>query len=110
MTTPRDERDLESELLRIYEEGGKLGYWAKRFYQMFTPGCQRYVGGVAAVRKVLEAGGATSGLTAVVHLGRQDLAVEELVLGERWGHLFKPWDCKQAQENLRIANAAKIKK
>jgi hypothetical protein len=43
-----DEQDLEAELLRIYEEGGKFGYWAKRFYQMFTPHCERYVGGVAA--------------------------------------------------------------
>jgi hypothetical protein len=111
MAIPRNETDLESELRRIYEEGGKLKppYWAKRFYQWFTPGCDRYVGGVNAVRKVLEAGGQSSGLKTVIEQGRPGLAVETLVLSEEWGHLFKPWDRKQAQENLRLANARKSK-
>jgi len=108
MANPPDERDLEGELFRMYEEGGRLGYWARYFYQMFMPHCQRYIGGVAAVRKMLEAGGAASGLATVLGLGRRDLAVEMLVLSEKWGHLFKPWDRKQSEENLRLAEALRV--
>ena len=110
MATPPDERDLEDELLRMYEEGGKLGYWARYFYQMFMPHCQKYIGGVAAVRRMLESGGAASGLATVLDLGREDLAVEKLVMSEKWGHLFKSWDRKQAQENLRLAKALRNSK
>jgi len=34
--------------------------------------------------------------------------VEMLVLSEKWGHLFKPWDRKQAEENLRLAEALRV--
>ena len=89
----------------MYEEGGKLGYWARYFYQLFKPHSDQYIGGVAAVRKMLEAGGAASGLATVLSLERSDLAVETLVLREKWDRLFKPWDRRQAKENLRLANA-----
>lgn len=105
MLTPPTEKELESELLRLYEEGGKLGYWARYFYRMFMPHCEGYIGGVAAVRKMLEAGGSASGLQEVLRLKRDDLAVETLVLSGKWDHLFKPWDRKQARENLRYARA-----
>jgi hypothetical protein len=105
MANPFDERDLEEDLFRIYQEGGKLGYWARYFYRLFMTHSDLYIGGVAAVRKMLEAGGAASGLAAVLSLERPDLAVETLVLSEEWGHLFKPWDRRQAQENLRLAKA-----
>lgn len=105
MANPLDERDLENELLRLYEEGGKLGYWARYFYRLFMPSSDLYVGGIAAVRKMLEAGGAASGLAMVLEIERPDLAVETIVLSEKWSHLFKPWDQRQARENLRLANA-----
>jgi hypothetical protein len=110
IANPLNESDLEAELYRMYEEGGQLGYWARYFYQMFMPHCQRYIGGVAAVRKMLEAGGAASGLETVLEMERPDLAVETLVLGEKWSHLFKPWDRRQAQENMRLANALRSSK
>jgi hypothetical protein len=100
-----NERDLNAELLRIYEECGKFGYWPKRFYQMIAPHCERYVGGVAAVRKLLEAGGSASGLIRLLDEDRLDLSIENLVLSPKWSHLFKPWDIKKAQENLRYAKA-----
>jgi hypothetical protein len=105
MSTPPTEQDLEKELFHLYEEGGRLGYWARYFYRMFMSHCDGYIGGVAAVRKMLEAGGAASGLEKVLHLKREDLAVETLVLSGKWDHLFKPWDRKQAKENLRYARA-----
>jgi hypothetical protein len=97
------ERDLEGELHRIYDECKKFGYQASRFYQMITPDCQKYLGGVAAVRKLLDA--PTSGLLRLIDEGRIDLAIEHLVLSPKWSHLFKSWDQKKARENLRYANA-----
>jgi hypothetical protein len=110
MADPRDESDLERELQRLYEEGGRLNppYWARRFRQMFTPGCARYIGGVAAVRKVLDAGSDTSGLMTVLKAGREDLSVENVILSHDWEHLFKAWDHEKARQNLRLAKA-KIK-
>jgi len=101
-----NEHDLDVELLRIYEESGKFGYWPKRLYQMVVPHCERYIGGVAAVRKLLEvSGGEASGLVRLLDENRLDLSIESLVLSPNWSHLFKPWDIKRAQENLRYANA-----
>jgi len=97
------EQDLEVELHRIYEECKTFNYYAMRFYQMITPGCQKYLGGVAAVRKLLDA--PTTGLLRLIDEGRLDLAVEHLVLDPSWSHLFKSWDQKKAQDNLRYANA-----
>jgi hypothetical protein len=39
--------------------------------------------------------------------GRPDLAVETLVLGREWGHLFKQYDHKKAKENLRVVGFSK---
>ena len=100
-----NEHDLDAELLRIYEECGKFGYWPRRFYQMIVPTCQRYIGGMAAVRKLLEVGGEASGLIRLLDEDRLDLSIEKLVLSPKWSHLFRPWDIKKAQENLRYANA-----
>ena len=107
MANPHDQRDLEDELQRLYEECGRLNppYWAKRFYQMFTQSCARYIGGVAAVRKLLDADSETSGLIRVLEAGRENLSVEYLVLLPEWRHLFKPWDHEKARQNLRLAKA-----
>ena len=50
---PELEGELERALLNIYRELGEFGYWANRFYQMFSPHCKRYIGGVATVRRLL---------------------------------------------------------
>jgi hypothetical protein len=103
MANAHDERGLEAELHRIYLEGGKLNppYWARRFYQMFTPHCKRYVGGVVAVRNALSKGGQSSGIQTVKQHGRLDLAVETLVLNSEWTHLFNDYDRAQAKQNLQ---------
>jgi hypothetical protein len=102
MAIPHDERDLEAELHRFYLEGGKLNppYWARRFYQLFTRGCVRYVGGVEAVRRMMATGGQSSGIEVVKKHGRLDLAVETLVLDSEWTHLFNDSDRWMAKRNL----------
>ncbi len=55
--------------------------------------------------KVMDAGADSSGLMRVLEAGREDLAVETLVLTDKWQHLFKPWDHEKARQNLRLAKA-----
>lgn len=49
---PKIRTPFEEALLARYYAWGSLGYWAKRFYQKFSPHCKAYIGGVEAVRAV----------------------------------------------------------
>ena len=69
------ENDLEKELLRLYQEGARIGYRANRFYQLFMPHCQRYVGGIKAVEKVVSRG-RSDGFQFALDKGRPDLLLE----------------------------------
>jgi hypothetical protein len=102
MANPHDEHDLEAELHKFYLEGGKLNppYWARRFYQLFTRGCVRYVGGIEAVRRMMATGGQSHGMEVVKGHNRLDLAVENLVNHPDWKHLFNDADRTLAQRNL----------
>ncbi len=103
MSNPHDEKDLEAKLLSMYKAGGSLNppYWARYFYQLFTPGCQRYIGGIKAVCRVMCAGGDSYGMQVVKQHGRLDLAVETVVLDPEWTHLFENSDRAMARHNLR---------
>jgi len=96
---PRNQTDLEAELDRLYREGGKLGFWEKRSYQMFTSHCKKYVGGVEAV-KILLRKQQSGGLAFVQKQHRLDLSVEALVLKPEWTHLFDDQDRRLATEKL----------
>jgi hypothetical protein len=96
------EADLEHALWCIYEAiGQNCGYWARRFYQWFTPDCKKYIGGVGAVRRVLCAGRHSGGLDVLRKANRLDLSVERLVLDPKWSHLFDDDDRALARLNLR---------
>jgi orotidine-5'-phosphate decarboxylase len=94
-----DEKDLEVELSRLYHEWGALGYWAKRFYQMFSPHCKRYKGGVSAVRTVLYKY-QTAGWSFLKNKERMDLSIESLVLKPEWHKLFNDKDRHRAKMKL----------
>jgi hypothetical protein len=104
------EHDLNVELLRIYKECGKFGYWPKRFYQMIAPHCERYVGGTAAVRKLLEVGGEASGLIRLIDENRLDLSIETLVLNPKWSHLFKPMGYQESPRKFAIRKGSSPRK
>lgn len=99
---PVSEVDLESELLRLYQEGAALGYRASRFYQLFMPHCKHYIGGVKAVQHVLRNSSRTptGGFQFIRKNARLDMAVENIVLDERWAHLFGAEDRAIARQNL----------
>ena len=100
MANPLNERDLEAELHRLYIECGRLGYWARRWYQLFTPTCKNYIGGIRTVRKTLDTGGHSFGISKVREMKRLDLTVEALVLDPKWAHLFDENDRAKAHRNL----------
>jgi orotidine-5'-phosphate decarboxylase len=94
-----DEKDLEVELFRLYQEWGALGYWAKRFFQMFASHCKRYKGGVSAVRTVLYKN-QTAGFSFLKQKERMDLSIEFLVLKPEWHKLFNDKDRHKAKMKL----------
>jgi hypothetical protein len=104
MAIPRNEADLEAELERLYQKGGTLGYWAKRFHQRFTPGGPLYKGGVAAVRTELMKTH-TAGLEVLKQHKRLDLSLERLVLNRKWKHLFT--DAERVIAKLKLNAASK---
>jgi hypothetical protein len=73
-------------LRQRYYAWGALGYWAKRFYQKFSPHCKLYIGGVEAVRAVLPY--ETPGFCFLKRHNRLDLSVEALMLEKQWRPLF----------------------
>ena len=83
---------------------GALGYWAKRFYQMFSPHCKKYVGGIAAARTVVT-NGRTGGFAFLEERGGLDLSVEALILKREWSHLFS--DAVRALARKKLATKAK---
>jgi hypothetical protein len=87
MTHFYSEADLEGELERLYRQWGELGYWARRFHQMFSQGRKKYVGGVTAARRVV-CKGESAGFEFLRSHGGLDLTVERLVLKRECDRLF----------------------
>lgn len=101
-----NERALEASLFQLYSKWWReCGYRAERFRQMIVPTCKRYRGGIAAARSVLTKT-STGGFSALVKCNRLDLTVEQLVLGERWQHLFTESDRELARRKLEQAKKA----
>ena len=95
-----DQVTLDQQLLsRHHQVHAATGHRESRFYQWFTPHCKRYIGGVAAVRKVLNRPN-SEGLERLKKAHRPDLAVEALVLDPKWEGCFDDRDRKLARANL----------
>jgi hypothetical protein len=82
----------------LYQQWGRLGFWARRLHQKFSPGRKNYVGGIAAVRSVLTGG--TLGFTFLKEHDRLDLSVENLILQPEWKQLFCDEDRSAARQRL----------
>jgi hypothetical protein len=93
------EKELEEALLGLYREWADLGYRANRFYQMISPHCKRYVGGIGAVHRLLSKD-SSGGFAFLKNLGKLDLSVEALVAGGKWNYLFDQFERARARENL----------
>jgi len=100
-----NEEEFEAALRDLYFEWGRLGYWARRFYQKFSRHCKRYVGGIQAVRSVLPF--QTAGFIFLKEHGRLDLSVETLLLKPEWKGLFSDDDRAAARQKLSKAGSSK---
>jgi hypothetical protein len=93
------EKELEKALLELYRSWADIGYRANRFFQMISPHCKRYVGGIVAVRRLLSKD--SSGGFAFLRKHRVlDLSVEALVAGGNWNDLFGKFERARARAKL----------
>jgi hypothetical protein len=100
------EKELEAELLAIYEKSGTIGYWPRYFKRMLTcPDPQFYKGPVGTVRHLmLGEAGPTSGFRRLVEAGKPTWTVEWLIAkNAKWHPLFEKsdWVIKKAQSRIR---------
>ena len=85
------EADLEAAILEFWKEERRLGFPAGYLYQMFTPGCENYIGGIRTLSTIIR-NAPTAGFLFVRRHNRLDLAMEHLVLDKRFAHLFTDED------------------
>lgn len=90
------ENEFHREMEGIYHVAASLGYRPTYFLQMV----QQH-GGVSAVKQLLNAPEAQSGLTKLWELGRLDISMEALVVQERWIPLFGDAERQAAWERLQ---------
>jgi hypothetical protein len=95
----RNEADLERALWFLYQQWKQVGFRPRGFYEMFTPHCKQYRGGIAAIQTIFRQGTA-SGFEYLNHRGKRELSIESLVLREAWAHLFNDGDKRIAQQRL----------
>ena len=89
------EAQFHQEMLKIYVEASKLGYYPTRFRQMV----EEY-GGLAAAQRLLSGETPSDGFARLWELGRLDLTVECLALGEPWRRLFTDAELREAERRL----------
>ena len=100
------EKELEIELLAIYEKSGTVGYWPRYFKRMLTcPSPRFYKGPVGTVRHLmLGEAGPTSGFRRLVKAGKPMWTVEWLIAkNSKWQPLFvkSDWVLRKAQARVR---------
>ena len=89
------EERFQDEMLRIYREAAKFGYYPTRFRLMVN---ER--GGLAAAKQLLSGDDPSSGFTRLWEEHRLDLSVEAVVLQEPWRSLFTDEELAKARRRL----------
>ena len=90
------ENRFHQEMLRIYRETAKFGYYPRYFLQMVGD-----LGGVYAAKRLLSSRDLQSGFERLWTEGRLDLSVEALVLEEPWTSLFTDEELTEARSRLK---------
>lgn len=89
------EAQFHQEMLKIYDEASKLGYYPTRFRQMVDEH-----GGLATAKRLLFGEVPSEGFGRLWELGRIDLTVESLALREPWRRLFTDEELSEAERRL----------
>ena len=102
------EKELETELLGIYDKCGLIDYYPRYFKRMLT--CSNptfYKGPVGTVRHLmLGEAGPLSGFRRLVKAGKLTWTVEWLIVKDpKWHPLFakSPWVLEKAEARIRAA-------
>lgn len=93
------EDELHAEMENGYQRAGReIGYWANYFIRDL-----RVEGAVGSAKKMLrpqKKGGVHRGLQRLLDAGRTDIALEHIVLQERFRHLFTEAELAEAQRRV----------
>ena len=90
------EADFHEEMLSLYRRTGvATGIWHNYFLRSV-----RKEGGLAFAKKLLAPTQTSTGFDTLVEARRVDLSVEELVLDQRYTHLFSPEELDEARQRL----------
>ena len=89
------EERFQEEMLRIYREATKFGYYPTYFLRMVNE-----QGGLATAKQLLGGDEASSGFTRLWEERRLDLSVEAVVLHEPWRSLFTEDELNKARRRL----------
>ena len=87
--------EFTNEMLMTYEQSQQLGYFPTRFKQMVEEN-----GGVETAKKLVLSGEIQSGLRRLKSLGRLDIAMESLMLKDKFSSLFTPAELEAAKWRL----------
>lgn len=100
------EKELESELLNLYERWKATGPPKNIFLRMVkkTRDKRLYKGPVGTVRYLL-IGEPASGFKDLVRAGRLDWTVEALILQPKWKPLFSDRELAKAKARIAAANS-----
>ena len=90
------ENQFHKEMVRIYREATKFGYYPNYFLQMVAND-----GGLSAAKRLLNSGDTSSGFERLWMEQRLDLSVEALVLQETWSGLFTESELDVARRRLK---------
>ena len=93
------EHDLAADLMRIYTEAGKRGYWAHRYRQKLEKDHDPIKSCRDLIRRT------TTGFRTLERGGDLDLSVEKLVLRAKYANLFTLEERELAAERLRSASS-----
>jgi hypothetical protein len=100
------EKELETELLKLYERWKAIGPPKNIFLRMVkkTRDTRLYKGPVGTVRYLL-IGEPSTGFRDLVRAGKSDWTVEALILQPKWKELFLDAELQKAAARIKAANS-----
>ena len=102
------EKELESELLELYERWKAIGPAKNIFLRMVkqTRDQRLYKGPVGTVRYLLDKPTLSAGFISLVQAGKLDWTVEALVVQSKWKPLFSQPELDKANARIKLARAS----
>ena len=102
------EKELESELLELYERWKAIGPAKNIFLRMVkqTRDKRLYKGPVGTVRYLLDKSTLADGFISLVQAGKLDWTVEALIIQPKWKPLFSQSELDKANARIKLARSS----